>query len=81
MGSNIRTLCTRKGRKSIEAAGVPGHIHLYVSIPPEIQHSATKGYLKGKSSLMIFKRQASLKYKYGNEILCRYGRKEKTIRE
>lgn len=48
------------------------HIHLYVSIPPKYSVSYIVGYLKGKSSLMIFDRHANLKYKYGNRhFWCR----------
>ena len=56
----------------IEAAAMPDHIHLYVSIPPKYSVSEIVGYLKGKSSLMIFDRHANLKYKYGNRhFWCR----------
>lgn len=67
---------------------MPDHIHLYVSIPPKYSVSSFMGYLKGKSSLMIFDRHANLKYKYGNRnFWCRgyyvdtVGRNEKAIRE
>lgn len=51
---------------------MPDHIHLYVSIPPKYSVSEFVGYLKGKSSLMIFDRHANLKYKYGNRhFWCR----------
>ena len=66
IGSIIRTLCARKGVEIIEAAAMPDHIHLYVAIPPKYAVSDFMGYLKGKSSLMIFDRHANLKYKYGN---------------
>ena len=66
IGQIIRTLCARKGIEIIEAAAMPDHIHLYVSIPPKYSVSEIVGYLKGKSSLMIFDRHANLKYKYGN---------------
>ena len=42
------------------------HIHMLVKIPPKLAVSSFMGYLKGKSSLMIFERHANLKYKYGN---------------
>lgn len=45
---------------------MPDHIHMLVRIPPKIAVSNFMGYLKGKSSLMIFERHANLKYKYGN---------------
>ena len=66
IGQIIRTLCARKGIEIIEAAAMSDHIHLYVAIPPKYAVSDFMGYLKGKSSLMIFDRHANLKYKYGN---------------
>ena len=72
IGQIIRTLCARKGVEIIEAAALPDHIHLYVAIPPKYSVSEFVGYLKGKSSLMIFDRHANLKYKYGNRhFWCR----------
>ena len=68
IGSIIRTLCARKGMEIIEAAAMPDHIHLYVAIPPKYAVSDFMGYLKGKSSLMIFDRHANLKYQYGTGI-------------
>ena len=56
IGTIIRTLCARKGVEIIEAAAMPDHIHLYISIPPKYSVSEIVGYLKGKSSLMIFDR-------------------------
>ena len=66
IGKIIRTLCEQKGVEIIEAEACADHIHLLVSIPPKISVSGFMGYLKGKSSLMIFERHANLKYKYGN---------------
>ena len=66
IGKIIRTLCEQKGVEIIEAEACVDHIHLLVSIPPKISVSSFMGYLKGKSSLMIFDRHANLKYKYGN---------------
>ena len=66
IGQIIRSLCARKGITIIEAAALPDHIHLYVEIPPKYSVSEIVGYLKGKSSLMIFDRHANLKYKFGN---------------
>ena len=72
IGQIVRMLCARKGVEIIEAAAMPEHIHLYVSIPPKYSVSEFVGYLKGKSSLMIFDRHANLKYKYGNRhFWCR----------
>jgi len=66
IGSIIRKLCEYKGVGIIEAEACPDHIHTLVSIPPKYSVSQFMGYLKGKSSLMIFDRHTNLKYKYGN---------------
>ena len=66
IGKIIRTLCEQKGVEIIEANACKDHIHMLVAIPPKISVSSFIGYLKGKSSLMIFDRHANLKYKYGN---------------
>ena len=72
IGKILRELCTRKGVEIVEAECCPDHIHMLVSIPPKLSVSAFMGYLKGKSSLMIFNRFANLKYKYGNrKFWCR----------
>ena len=65
IGSILRKLCEYKGVEIIEAETCPDHIHMLVSIPPKYSVSQFMGYLKGKSSLMIFDRHANLKYKYG----------------
>ena len=71
-----------------EEEACPDHIHMLVSIPPKLRISSFMGYLKGKSSLMIFDRHANLKYKYGNrKFWCRgfyvdtVGRNQKRIEE
>ena len=66
IGIILRKLCQQKGVEIIEAKACPDHIHMLVSIPPKYGVSQIMGYLKGKSSLMIFDRHANLKYKYGN---------------
>lgn len=66
IGQIIRKLCDHKGVEIIEANACTDHIHMLVSIPPKLSVSSFMGYLKGKSSLMIFDRHANLKYKYGN---------------
>ena len=66
IGQIIRQLCSYKGVEIIEAHAMPDHIHMLVRIPPKIAVSNFMGYLKGKSSLMIFERHANLKYEYGN---------------
>ena len=65
IGSILRQLCEYKDVEIIEAH-VSDHIHMLVKIPPKLAVSSFMGYLKGKSSLMIFERHANLKYKYGN---------------
>ena len=68
----LSMLCKRKGVKIVEAEVCPDHIHMLEEIPPSISVSGFVGYLKGKSTLMIFERQANLKYKYGNRhFWCR----------
>ncbi|KFE41029.1 putative transposase [Staphylococcus agnetis] len=62
----MRQLCERKGVEIIEADSCKDHIHMLVSIPPKLSISQFVGYLKGKSSLVIFDKHAHLKYKYGN---------------
>ena len=76
----LRSLCERKGIEIIETELCRDHIHMLIAIPPKYSVSQVMGYLKGKSSLMIFDRFAHMKYKYGNRrfwcrgILCRYCR-------
>ena len=70
--SHTRWKCQYKGVEIIEGAVCADHVHKCVSIPPKISVSNFMGYLKGKSSLMIFERHANLKYKYGNRhFWCR----------
>ena len=66
IGKILRRLCQQKEVEIIEAELCPDHIHMLISIPPKYSVSQIMGYLKGKSSLMIFDRHANLKYKYGN---------------
>ena len=66
IGVILRRLCEQKGIEIIEAELCPDHIHMLVSIPPKYSVASIMGYLKGKSSLMIFDRHANLKYKFGN---------------
>ena len=88
IGEIIRKLCERKGVIIHEANACKDHIHMSVSIPPKLSVSSFMGYLKGKSSLMIFDRHANLKYSYGNrKFWCRgyyvdiVGRNKKKIEE
>ena len=65
-------LCKRKEVHIVEAEICPDHVHMLVEIPPKMSVSDFVGYLKGKSTLMIFERHANLKYKYGNRhFWCR----------
>ena len=66
IGQILRELCERKEVEIIEANACVDHIHMLVRIPPKISVSSFMGYLKGKSTLMIFERHANLKYRYGN---------------
>lgn len=71
-GKILRDLCERKKVEIIEAECCPDHIHMLVAIPPYMSVAEFMGYLKSKSSLMIFDRHANLKYKYGNRhFWCR----------
>ena len=88
IGQILRKLCEYKGVEIIEAEACTNHIHMLVSIPPKYSVSQIMGYLKGKSSLMIFDRHANLKYKYGNrQFWCKgyyvdtVGRNKKAIQE
>ncbi len=72
IGIILRELCKRKEVEIIAAEACPNHIHLYVSMPPKLSVSSFMGYLKGKSTLLIFERHGNLKYKYGNRVFwCR----------
>ena len=88
IGEILRKLCEEKKVEIIEAEACPDHIHMLVSIPPYLSIAQFVGFLKGKSSLMIFDRHANLKYKYGNRnFWCRgyyvdtVGKNEKIIKE
>ena len=88
IGMMLRKLCEYKGIEIIEAEACKDHIHMLISIPPKYSVSQIMGYLKGKSSLMIFEKYANLKYKYGNRhFWCRgyyvdtVGRNKKAIEQ
>ncbi len=88
IGTIISRLCEQKGIEIIEAELCPDHIHMLVSIPPKYSVSSIMGYIKGKSSLMIFDRHANYKYKYGDRHFgCRgyyvdtVGKNKKAIEE
>ena len=72
IGQMLRKLCEYKEIEILEAEACKDHIHMLVSIPPKYSVAQIMGYLKGKSSLMIFEKYANLKYKYGNRhFWCR----------
>ena len=68
----LRTLCEWKGVNIIEGEICPDHVHLLISIPPKMRGSSFMGYLKGKSSLMIFQKYGNMKFAYRNrEFWCK----------
>lgn len=72
IGVILRKLCEQKNVEIIEAETCPDHVHMLVSITPNLSVAQFVGYLKGKSALMIFDRHANLKYKYGSRhFWCR----------
>ena len=84
----LRTLCERKGVTFIEGEICPDHVHLLLSIPPKMSVSSCMGYLKGKSSLMIFQKYGNMKFAYRNrEFWCKgyyvdtVGKNAKAIKE
>ena len=88
IGVILTKLCEYKGIEIIEAQLMPDHVHMLVKIPPKWSVSSIMGYLKGKSSIMIFDRHANLKYRYGNRkfwctgyYVSTVGRNEKQIKE
>ena len=88
IGAILRKLCEFKGVTIIEAEGCPDHVHMLLEIPPKMSVSGFMGYLKGKSSLMIYQRWGNLKFKYRNrEFWCRgfyvdtVGKNTKKIKE
>lgn len=88
IGKILRQLCDQKGVEIIEAELCPDHVHMLLAIPPKYSVAQVMGYLKGKSSLMIFDRHANMKYKYGNRhFWCRgyyvdtVGRNKRAIEE
>ena len=88
IGQILRKLCEEKKVEILEAQACPDHIHMLVSVPPYLSIAQFMGYLKGKSSLMIFDRHANLKYKYGSRhfwargyFVDTVGRNERAIKE
>lgn len=88
IGEIIRKLCDEKKVEILEAEACHDHIHMLVSVPPYISIAQFMGFLKGKSTLMIFNRHANLKFKYGSRhFWCRgyyvdtVGRNERVMSE
>ncbi|MBU5441227.1 IS200/IS605 family transposase [Paenibacillus sp. MSJ-34] len=81
IGVILRQLCERKGVEIIEAEACKDHIHMLVSIPPKISVSSFVGYLKGKSSLMIFDRHGNRKFWCKGFYVDTVGRNKKVIEE
>ena len=88
IGEILRTLCKQKNVEILEAEACVDHIHMLVSTPPYLSVAQFMGFLKGKSSLMIFDRHTNLKYKYGSRnFWCRgyyvdtVGRNKKIIQK
>ena len=86
IGRILRELCNWKGVNLIRAEACPDHIHILVEIPPKMSISGFMGFLKGKSSLMIYEKWGNMKYKYRNrQFWCRgyyvstVGKNEKVI--
>ena len=88
IGAILRSLCEWKEVEILEAEVCPDHIHMLVSIPPKLSVSGFMGYLKGKSSILIYQKYANLKFKYRNrEFWCRgyyvdtVGKNKKAMKE
>lgn len=88
IGGIIRELCRWKGVELLSAEACPDHIHILVEIPPKMSVSSFMGFLKGKSSLMIYEKWGNMKFKYRNrQFWCRgyyvdtVGKNEKKIAE
>ena len=88
IGSIIRELCRWKGVELLSAEACPDHIHILVAIPPKMSVSSFMGFLKGKSSLMMYEKWGNMKFKYRNrQFWCRgyyvdtVGKNEKKIAE
>lgn len=88
IGKILRELCKWKGITIIEAEVCPDHVHMLIEIPPKYSVSGIMGFLKGKSSIMIYSQWGNMKYKYRNrEFWCRgyyvdiVGKNTKKIKE
>ena len=88
IGAILRSLCEWKSVTIIEAEVCSDHVHMLVSIPPKLSVSGFMGYIKGKSSVLIYQKYANMKFKYRNrEFWCRgyyvdtVGKNKKAIAE
>jgi len=88
IGAILRSLCEWKDVNIVEAEVCPDHVHMLVEIPPKLSVSGFMGYLKGKSSILIYQKYANMKFKYRNrEFWCRgyfvdtVGKNTKKIKE
>ena len=88
IGAILRSLCEWKEVNIVEAEVCPDHVHMLVEIPPKLSVSGFMGYLKGKSSILIYQKYANMKFKYRNrEFWCRgyyvdtVGKNTKKIKE
>ena len=79
LAQNFRDLCRWKGVEIIEGHLMPDHVHMPAGIPPKISVSSFMGYLKGKSSLLMFDRHANLKYEFGSRKFWAEGRCVSTV--
>lgn len=72
IGQILRKLCEFKKVTIIEGEVCPDYVHMLLEIPPKMSVSGFMGYLKGKSSLMIYQKWGNMKFKYRNrEFWCR----------
>lgn len=72
IGAILRQLCAWQGITIIEAEVCSDHVHMLIEIPPKRSVSSVMGFLKGKSSLMIYDRWGNAKFRYRNrEFWCR----------
>ena len=88
IGAILRELCRWKGVEIVEAEVCPDHVHMLLEIPPKMSVSGFMGFLKGKSSLMIYQKWGNMKFKYRNrQFWCRgyyvdtVGKNTKAIKE
>ena len=88
IGAILRELCNSKGVNIIQAEVCIDHVHMLIEIPPKMSVSSFMGFLKGKSSIMIYEKWGNLKYKYrGRQFWCRgyyvdtAGKNDKIIKE